>query len=233
MVEDEEKMHQLINAQLDKVVEDVLRIGKEGISEFRSKASFYIKLYPYAESVFGYKVERHEKLYWFLKYFLKKLPRERRQPLSIDNFLDAENIKIVLKEKSRGVGLSSDVSDVYERQVIPGSAIEEGEKDVLEEIIRKANEEWGAEFGKEQVETLEQMQSDFAENEELQKTIEVNRKRKNVVSVKFENVFDKKLNEQYELDKILWETISSNKELKSYVRGKMLDSLYLEKAKVR
>jgi type I restriction enzyme R subunit len=230
MVEDEKKMHRLINGQLDRVVEDALKIGKEEISEFRSKASFYIKLYPYAESVFGYKIERHEKLYWFLKYFLKKLPKERRQPLSIDNFLDAENIKIVLKEKSRDVGLSSDVSDIYEKQVIPGSNLEEGEKDLLEEIIKKANEEWGAEFGKEQVKTLEKMQNDFVKNEDLQKTIEVNRERKNVVSVKFENVFDKKLNEQYEFDKLLWETISANKELKSYVRGKMLDSLYAKQA---
>ena len=99
---------------------------------------------------------------------------------------------------------------------------------MLEEIIKKANEEWGAEFGKEQVKTLEKMQSDFIENKDLKNTIEVNRNRKNVVSVKFENVFDKKLNEQYDFDKILWETISANRELKTYVRDKMLDSLYLK-----
>ena len=227
-VEDEKKMHQLINAQLDRVAEDVLRIEEKSLAEFRSKASFYIKLYPYAESVFGYKVERHEKLYWFLKYFLKKLPREKRQPLNIDSFLDAENIKIVLKERRREISLHTEKSDIYEKQVIPGGGGEDGGTDLLEEIIKKANEEWGAEFGKEQVKTLEKMQNDFAGDEDLQNTINVNKERKNVVSVKFENVFDKKLNEQYDFDKILWETISANKELKTYVRSKMLDFLYVK-----
>ena len=225
-VEDEKKMHQLVNSQLDKIVEDVLRIDDEKIADLRSKMSFYIKLYPYAESVFGYSVERDEKLYWFMKYFLKKLPRETRTPLNIDSFLDAENIKIVLKERKKEVALDSGDSDIFEEVTIPGSEGGEGEIDSLEEIIKKANEEWGAEFGKDQVKTLEKMQSDFTEDKDLKNTIEVNRNRKNVVSVKFENVFDKKLNEQYDFDKILWETISANRELKTYVRDKMLDSLY-------
>jgi len=228
-VKDEKQMHQLINSQLDKIVEDVLRLDDEEIIKIRSKMSFFIKLYPYAESVFGYKNERHEKLYWFIKYFLKKLPREKRAPLNISNFLDAENIKIILKERERNVGLSREDSDIYEKQEIPEGGNNEDTIDSLEEIIRKANEEWGAEFGKEQVKTLEKMQTDFKENKDLQNTINVNKNRKRVVSVKFEDVFDKKLNEQYDFDKLLWKTISSNKELKTFVRSKMLDSLYAKK----
>jgi len=227
-VKDEKQMHQLINSQLDKIVEDVLRLDDEKILELRSKMSFFIKLYPYAESVFAYKIERHERLYWFVRYLLKKLPREKRAPLNIASFLDAENIKIVLKERKKEVELDSDDSDIFQEASIPGGGGDEGEIDLLEEIIKKANEEWGAEFGKEQVKTLEKMQTDFKKDEDLQNTISVNKNRKNVVSVKFENVFDKKLNEQYDLDKILWEAISGNRELKDYVRSKMLDSLYMK-----
>lgn len=231
---DEQKMHQSVNLVLDRIAEDVLRLQDlDVISDFRSKSSFFVKLYPYAESVFGYRVEYHEKLYWVLKYLLKKLPKETRQPLDIIDYLDAENIKIVRKEIQKSISLTTDDGDVIEETKIPGGGEEEGSDDPLEEIIKKANEEWGAEFGKKQVETLNQMQSDFVKNKDLRNAVEANEGRKNVVSVRFEDDFDKKVNDQYSSDNVLWNAIQGNSELKSFVRDKMLESLFVEVEKLK
>lgn len=227
-ISSESEMHQAVNMTLDKIAEDVLRLNEEEIADFRSKSSFYTKLYPYAESVFGYRIEKHEKLYWLLKYLLKKLPKEKRQPLDITDYLDAENIKIVRKEIEKTISLDSGLGDVAELTVIPGGGSTEGKSDALEEIIKKANEEWGAEFGKQQVETLRRMQDEFVKDDELRNAVEVNKDRKNVVSVRFKNDFNTKLHEQYDSDNVLWSAIERNPELKEFVRNKMLDSLFAE-----
>lgn len=221
-------LHQAISGLLDTVVEDVLQLEEEGLRNFRSKASFYVRMYPYAESVFGYGDTRRETLYWFLKYLLKKLPREGRTPLDIEEYLEAENIKVVRKEKERTVQLDPSESDIVEPVEIPEPGNEDGTTDPLEEIIKKANEEWGAEFGKDQVKTLERMRDEFVADDDLRMTVETNIDRKPAVSVKFEDVFDKKLNKQFDVDRLLWDAISKNPELKTFVRGKMLDSLFTE-----
>jgi type I restriction enzyme R subunit len=230
---EEKSVHRLVNSQLDVIVEDILWLDKEQVKDFRSKASFFTRLYPYAESVFGYGNERHERLYWFLKYLLKKIPWEKRQPLEIEDFLDAENIKVIRKEKERSVSLLDDESDIFEEVSIPGANGEDGQEDPLDEIIKKANEEWGVEFGKEQIKTLEKMRDEFLADERLRSTVEKNKRKKASVSVMFQDVFDGELHKQYDADRLLWETISANPELKTFVRSKMLASLFRETEKGR
>lgn len=230
---DEKSVHKAINGQLDGIVGNIVRLDKEAVKDFRAKASFFTRIYPYAESVFGYENERHEKMYWFLKYLLKKLPLEKRKPLEIEDFLDAENIKVVRKEKEKTIGLGEEESDIFDPMAVPGANGEDGQIDPLDEIIKKANEEWGVEFGKEQVKTLERMRDEFLADDRLRSTVVKNRKKKASVSVMFQDVFDGKLNRQYDADRLLWETISASPELKDFVRSKMLASLFRETKKQR
>ncbi|NKQ39129.1 MAG: hypothetical protein HF967_06645, partial [Methanosarcinales archaeon] len=227
-----DKIHQAVNSQLDVVVRDFfekIQDDKDVVKDFKAKADFYLKIYPFAQSVFGFvgdNAERQEKLYWFLKYFIKKLPREGRTPLNISELLDMENIRVIIKERKKCVKLDTDDSDIYDGVVVPGAGNEDGETDFLENIIKKANEEWGAEFGKEQEKTLNGMQKDFSKNEQIINMIKNNRTNKRAVSVKFNDVFGDKLNEQYDADHKLWETISANKDLRKFVEDKMLNSLF-------
>ncbi len=227
-----DEIHQAVNSQLDVIVKDFfkkIQDDKDVVKDFKAKADFYLKIYPFAQSVFGFvgdNAERQEKLYWFLKYFIKKLPREGRMPLNISELLDMENIKVIIKERKKSVKLDTDDSDIYDGMDVPGAGNEDGETDFLENIIKKANEEWGAEFGKEQEKTLNGMQKDFSENEQIINMIKNNPLNKRAVSVKFNNVFGDKLNEQYDVDHKLWETISANKDLRKFVEDKMLNSLF-------
>ena len=226
-----EEIHQAVNSQLDKIAEDFLRLGEEEIKEFKAKADFYLKIYPYAQGVFGYvgeNAEYQEKLYWFLKYFIKKLPKEGRSPLNISELLDMENIRVIIKERIKNINLDSNESDIFDELQIPGAGNEDGEIGLLDEIIKKANEEWGAEFGKEQRKSLDSMQKDFSKDENIVNMIKTNKNNKRAVSVKFNNVFGEKLNEQYEVDSKLWNIISKNDDLKIFVQQKMLTSLFNE-----
>ncbi len=217
--------HANIDIALRRVAEDINRMNKDTIEEFRTKISFYIKLYPYAESIFAYKNERHEKMYWFLKYLAKMIKKDIKKSLNVEDFIDPENIKIIKKEKERTIKLSDEDGDISDPQIVPTNMGDEDEKDTLEKIINDVNQEWGTEFGKEQVETLERMTDELVDDEGLKNTINVN-ERKELVSLKFNKVFRDKLNDQFKLDKLLWETISNNDELRGFVQNKMLDHVF-------
>lgn len=226
-VSDKENNHGAIDIALRKVAEDINRMNKDDIEDLRIKISFYVKLYPYAESILGYQNQQYEKMYWFLKYLAKMLKKDARKLLNVEDFIDPENIKIIRKEKERTIKLGLEDGDVLDPAAVPDGQENEDEKETLDKIINDVNKEWGTEFGEEQVKTLERMTNELVDDEDLQKTVEANDK-KDVVSIKFEGVFNDKLNDQFNVDKLLWEKISENADLRKFVQSKMLDHVFMK-----
>ena len=70
------------------------------------------------------------------------------------------------------------------------------------------------------------MKAEFLENDDLKITVKNNFDKRSAVSVVFGDEFEKALNKRFNVDRLLWETLSSNKELKKFVRGKMLDAVF-------
>jgi len=141
-------------------------------------------------------------------------------PLDILDLIDLEDIRVV-KKISGSISLEEGESDIVE--IVEGGAGERGEEDVdvLSEIIRAVNKQWGAEFGEEQQKTLTKIAEDLASDEEFEHVVKNSSKHGS--SLKFEDAFKNKYDDQFDNDYKLWEKLTNNPDLRKYVRGKMFD----------
>lgn len=222
----DENIHEKANSLLDRYAEDIMKLEEESYILFKSKANKYVKGYPFISQILGYADIGHEKLYLFLKYLIKKLPRDGGQPLDILRFIDLETIRVV-KKISGTIPLDKGVSDIFEPEA-DGAGTHEEDIDILSKIIQDINKQWGAEFGEKQQETLSEMAEDLAANEDFKHVVKNNPKQG--ASLKFEGIFRNKYDDQFDNDYKLWEQLTNNPDLRKYVRNKMFEHV-VEKMK--
>ncbi|MDP3997648.1 MAG: type I restriction endonuclease [bacterium] len=216
-----EGVHEKANAILDHYVEDITKLEPEKYELFKSKVYRYTKSYPFVASVLDFVDVSHEKLFLFLKYLLKKLPRDSRGgPLNILDLLDLEDIRVVRK-MSGSIALDESETDLKEDEGDGELEKQEEETEVLSEIIRTVNKQWGAEFGEEQQKTLSKMAEALASDEEFKDVVK--NSSRHGASLKFADSFKDKYDDQYENDQRLWEQLTNNPDLREYVREKMFD----------
>lgn len=220
-----EEIHEQANAFLDdlakKIIDELPRgesIEGDKYSEFLSISNMYLKRYPYLAQVLGYSNVAHEKLYLLLRYLLKKLPKDPNKPLvRVLKYVDMDSVRVVRKIQT-SIDLLAEAGDVRDEEIVPGPVIEEKE-DPLSQIVQDVNKRWGVDFDEEQQKTLNAMGEELATNNSLQDVI-VNNVRQNA-EIEFEKVFDNKVDDQFEIDRKLWQQIRNNKELQRYLEKKM------------
>ena len=218
----EESIHEKANTFLDKIAQDIIqelpRQVEDKYGGFLSIGNMYVKKYPYFAQVLGYSDVSHEKLYLLLKYLLKKLPKDPKKPLiQILKYIDMDSVRVVKKIQA-SIKLPNQLSDVKEQYIIPGAPIEEIE-DPLSEIIKDVNKRWGMDFGKEQQETLNKMGEELSSDEDLQNVV-TNNVHQNA-EIHFNEVYENKVDDQFDFDRKLYEKLRNNKDLNTYIAKKM------------
>jgi type I restriction enzyme R subunit len=225
---DAEEIHERANSFLDdlaKKIIDELPHGSAGdvieedkYGEFLSIGNMYLKRYPYLAQVLGYSNLNHEKLYLLLKYLLKKLPKDPKKPLvEILKYVDIDSVRVVRKLQTK-IELLSQAGDVRDEEIIPQTPIEEKE-DPLSQIINDVNKRWGVDFGPEQQKTLNAMGEELVTDESLQDVVANNVRQSS--ELEFKGVFNGKVDDQFEVDRKLWEQLTNNPELNKYIEKKM------------
>lgn len=222
-----------VNAFLDRVAEDVLRKDEDTIIEFKAKAHFYVKRYPFVALVLGFEPSRdpgaiiYEQLYLFLKYLLKKLPKEGRAPIDISGLADLKFVKITHKKEAHiGLGSPKDDEDkLGADNNIPSGVEQEEDIDTLTKLIEDINKHWGAEFGAEQVETLNKISVELAKDEDLRATASIPNQRSGT-ELKFGQMFNDRIDDEYDSDKKLYTTLAQNTDLREHVRSRMFDFVF-------
>jgi type I restriction enzyme, R subunit len=222
----DDDLHKKVNGYLDKHVEDVMRLEEDSVERFKAKSSFFVSVYPFTVQVFKYTTPELESLYLFLKYLTKKLPKKGRSPLDITEYIDLKNVASVKKQKEKKIELDGQDGDIYIAENPPDGGTYEGGLDALENIVSDANREWGAEFGKKQVETLNDITNEFVKDEKFNTSVKANPERKKSVAIKFEEMFIDKVHDKYESDQELWEQLNNNEDLRKYVGSKMFDYVF-------
>jgi len=140
---------------------------------FRSNIQSYIRLYGYITQIMTFTDLELEKLYVFVKYLNKKLPkREKPQILDILNSVDLESFriqqtfsgKIVLENEEKG-GILKGIE--MGKSKVP----EEPELDLLSEIVKHINDVYGTEITEQDKVDLENMKTKVVTNVGLQKVL--------------------------------------------------------------
>lgn len=227
---DAEEIHQNANAFLDSIADKIIEelphgsngdvIAEDKYGEFLSIGNVYVKRYPYLAQVVGYSEVSHEKLYLFLKYLLKKLPKDPKKPLiEILKYVDMDSVRVVRKIQS-SITLTPVTGDVRQEEVVPAAPFEEAE-DLISQIIGDVNKRWGLDFGEEQQKTLDSIGEELISDEEAQNVV-YNNSSMQAVGRWFHKPFENKVFDKYDTDKKLYETLANNKELNDYIEKKML-----------
>jgi len=225
---DTEEIHGRANSFLDDLAKNIIDelphgstgdlIEEDKYGEFLSIGNMYLKRYPYLAQVLGYSDLKHEKLYLLLKYLLKKLPKDPKRPLvEILRYVDLDSVRVVRKLQAK-IELLSQAGDVRDEEIIPQAPIKEKE-DPLSQLIDDINKHWGADFGPEQRKTLNAMGEELATDGSLQNVVANNVRQSS--ELEFQRVFNNKLDDQFEIDRRLWEQLMNNPDLNKYVEKKM------------
>lgn len=161
--ETDERLHPII----DKVVEEWKELPEEQQQEFKSKIQSFCRLYSYISQIIEFEEVRWEKLFVFLKFLNKKLPREGSGRIDISDAIDLDSLRIQM------MGESSLVLEDEKGELQPidggegGSMMDEPPTELLSEIIKRINDIYGIELTEEDKVDLEHVQSRLSQNQEL------------------------------------------------------------------
>lgn len=220
--ENEERRHELVNAFLDTLANDISEsLDDDSYENYKAKLHFYLWLYPYIAQVISYVDVNHEKLYLLLHPLAKKLAKRRKEkPFPVEKYVDLKTLRVVRKH-SGSISLDPAVEELVNELEIPEANLEEDEIVSLSEILEGINKRWGADFGQKQQETLEELSSELAGDEALKNVVRNPSNRVSGSKIVFEHKFDDKINETYDRDDKLFMQLTNNPELRKHVENEM------------
>jgi len=153
---------------LDYVVEDWMKLEEDEREIFRHHIQSFIRLYGYVSQIISFKDINLEKLYIFLRFLNRKLPKRQREKLTdVFSYVDLEYFRIEEKLTTK-IGLKGDRVLREPSPPIYHNLLDDS-KDLLSHIIEVLNESFGSNLTDDDKVNLEKIQKRLAENEELRK----------------------------------------------------------------
>lgn len=154
---------------LDYVVEDWRKLNEDEREDFRHQIQSFIRLYGYISQIITFRDMNLEKLYIFLRFLNKKLPkRERDKLVDIFSYVDLEYFRIE-KKFTTNIELDNGDGEVPPISTEPGDPSIEEPIDLLSHIIQVLNENYGSDLSDDDKVNLEKIQKKLVEDEELRK----------------------------------------------------------------
>lgn len=159
----DEKLHSIV----DEVVDKWGHLESEEIKEeFKSTIQSFIRLYSYISQISSFTEIRWEKLYIFLRFLNKKLPKKEGERLSITDTIDLNSLRIQYVGKEK-LSLEDKKGELEPMSDTGSKKIGEEEKELLSEIIKKINEVFGMDLKEEDKLCLQNVGIKLVNNPEL------------------------------------------------------------------
>ncbi|VXC15590.1 type I restriction endonuclease subunit R [Maribacter litoralis] len=115
-------------------------------ADFKIKAKQFVKIYGQMAAIMPYQMVDWEKLFWFLKFLIPKLPIKNQDIDTLDELLESVDLSTYGLERVRlneSIGLDDSDSSVDPQNPNPrGAHGQDEDKDPLELIIQSFNERW-------------------------------------------------------------------------------------------
>ena len=206
---------------LNSVVDDWYELEENEKEDFRSHIQSFIRLYGYITQIVSFQDMSLEKLFIFLKFLNKKLPKKGRDKLT--DIVSSVNLESFRLDKT----FEGDVSIVPDQYIDPisvggSSGISEEPFEYLSEIIRIINESFGGSFSDDDKVNLRRIHSSILKDEELQKVHQSDNTDTNKRHI-FNQVFEKYLLSLVDRDMNFYNKMSEKK-LNNYVKDRMYES---------
>ncbi|MCH8010727.1 MAG: type I restriction endonuclease subunit R [Candidatus Marinimicrobia bacterium] len=153
---------------LDYVVEDWKILDEEEREEFRHQIQSFVRLYGYISQIITFKDINLEKLYIFLRFLNKKLPKRPRERLTdVFSYVDLEYFRIEKKYTTK-IKLEGEYGELEPMSTEVGG-ISEDPLDFLSHIVQVLNENFGSDLTEDDKVNIDKIRIGLKENEELRK----------------------------------------------------------------
>ena len=158
---------------IERVIDKYKEIEEEEQQDlFKSKSQSYIRLYSYIAQIANFEDIDLEKLYIFIKYVNKKLPKREQEDVSdILDAVDLDSFRIAETWKGN-IGLATEDGGLEGLTVSEGKTPYVPEKDLLSEIIKVLNETYGIDMTDEHKIHMKNVAKRLEENEAIQESFE-------------------------------------------------------------
>lgn len=169
---DTTKNQELLQPILNRGVDNFKRIEDDIQKEqFKSHVQSYLRLYNYIAQIATFEDIDLEKLYVYLKFLNKKLPKQSQNQLEdITELVNLDSFR--LEETFRGkITLQSEDGEFEPMTEGKPNTGEDNENDLLSLIIKKINETYGENLTEEDKVDLQNVRKRVQEHKELQKVI--------------------------------------------------------------
>jgi type I restriction enzyme R subunit len=153
---------------LDYVVEDWQKLDEDEREEFRHKIQSFIRLYGYISQIITFKDIKLEKLYIFLRFLNRKLPKRPKDKLTdVFSYVDLEYFRIE-KKFTESISLEDKEGELQPISTDVGGTADEP-TDLLSHIIQVLNDNFGSDLTDDDKVNLRKIKTKLAEDEELRK----------------------------------------------------------------
>jgi type I restriction enzyme R subunit len=161
--ETDQRLHPII----DEVIENWKMLESDELREdFKSDIQSFCRLYSYISQITTFTEVRWEKLFVFLKFLNKKLPKREGEKIKISDSVDLDSLRIQMIGESK-LYLEERIGELNPMSDSGGSYSPE-DKELLSQIIKRVNDIFGVDLNEEDKVDLKNISSRMVQNAELE-----------------------------------------------------------------
>ena len=214
----------ILNHLIDIAVERFKKLDEQHKEDFSSQATKFIRLYSFILQITPFEDVELHKLYVYLTYLLKKLPKEKGSTIHLADEIALEYYA-AKKTFEGSISLTSDDENVPITPVkFAGAETKEDDEEYLSSIIQRLNKRFGTDFTKADQLSVEQIKEDFAADEDL-----VQKAKTNTIDdfrFAFEKVFINKVIDRMEQNQSFFTRVLDDEQFKNALMEYMLVETY-------
>ena len=214
----------ILNHFIDIAVERFKKLEEQQKQDFNSQAVKFVRLYSFILQITPFEDIELHKLYVYLTYLLKKLPKEKGSTIHLADEIALEYYT-TKKTFEGSISLTPDDGNVPITPVMfAGTGAKEDKKEYLSSIIDRLNERFGTNFTKADQLSVEQIKEDFAADEDL-----VQKAKTNTIDdfrFAFEKVFIDKVIDRMDQNKAFFTRVLDDEQFRNALMEYMLVETY-------
>ena len=159
----DEKLHPI----LDEAVQNWKNLeSDEKREDFKSDCQSFCRLYSFVSQISKFAEVRWEKLFVFLRYLLKKLPKREGERVFVSEYVNLDSLRLQLTGE-HNISLESKVGVLDPMSATAGKITDE-DRELLSEIIKQVNTVFGVQLNEEDKIDLKHIGDRLQQNTELE-----------------------------------------------------------------
>lgn len=211
---DEGSLHPI----LDSVVKHIAIEDDERKEDFRAKIKSYIRLYGYLSQIITFTDIELEKLFVFLQFLNKKLPKREGEKVDILDMVDLDSLRIQkIHEKDYGLEPKDTVLPPLNFE---NNSIDDPKYDYLSELIATINAAFGVNLTEEDKVNISQVKTRLADDAEIKTRMlgdNTEENKQNYFRKQFDQLIVDCINDSFEF----YKKLDDNPAIKNFIFQKM------------